>query len=77
MNAETKASDHMRYRVPGMSCGHCVSAVSEEISRLPGVVSVAVDLDAKAVVVVGSALDDAAIRAAIVEAGYEADDATG
>ncbi len=60
------------YTVPGMSCGHCEAAVIEEISVLPGVESVAVDLETKMVEVQGLALDDAAIRAAIEEAGYEA-----
>ena len=60
------------YVVPGMSCGHCEAAVVEEISALPGVEGVAVDLESKRVEVSGSPLDDAAIRAAIEEAGYEA-----
>ena len=60
------------YVVPGMSCGHCEAAVIEEVSALPGVERVAVDLESKRVEVRGSALDDAAIRAAIEEAGYEA-----
>lgn len=60
------------YRVPGMHCAHCESAVKEEVSAVPGVESVVVDLPTKRVEVTGSTLDDAAIRAAIVEAGYEA-----
>jgi len=60
------------YTVPDMSCGHCEAAVTKEISALPGVESVIVDLDSKRVEVTGSELDDAAIRAAIDEAGYEA-----
>jgi copper chaperone len=60
------------YTVPGMSCDHCVHAVTEEVSRVTGVESVDVDLDTKAVVVHGDDLDDGAIRAAIDEAGYEA-----
>ena len=60
------------YTVPEMSCGHCEAAVTKEISALPGVESVIVDLDSKRVEVTGSELDDAAIRAAIDEAGYEA-----
>ena len=62
----------LRYTVPGMSCGHCVAAVTEEVMAVPGVTDVAIDLDSKVVVVSGDALDDAAIRDAIVEAGYEA-----
>ena len=62
------------YTVPGISCGHCKSAIESEVGALDGVESVVVDIDTKQVAVVGSASDDA-IRAAIVEAGYEADPA--
>jgi copper chaperone CopZ len=47
--------------------------VSEEVGAVAGVESVQVDLDSKLVTVRGAALDDAAIRAAIDEAGYQAD----
>jgi copper chaperone CopZ len=60
------------YRVPGMSCEHCETAVTRELSSVPGVESVAVDLGTKLVAVSGRSLDDAALRAAIDEAGYEA-----
>lgn len=60
------------YTVSGMSCSHCEAAVRAEVSALPGVESVAVDLASKLVEVRGEALDDGAIRAAIEEAGYEA-----
>jgi copper chaperone len=60
------------YTVPGMSCGHCKAAVTEEITSVAGVESVDVDLDTKLVVVRGDALADDALRAAIEEAGYEA-----
>ncbi len=63
----------LELKVPGMSCGHCEAAVKGEIAKLPGVVSVSVDLDTKAVVVVGEGLDWAAIAAAVDEAGYEAE----
>ena len=56
-----------------MSCEHCKAAVREELSAIPGVESVAVDLDRKLVKVSGSALEDGALRAAIDEAGYEAE----
>jgi copper chaperone CopZ len=62
------------YRVPGISCGHCKSAIEAEVGAIEGIESVVVDIDAKQVAVVGSASDDA-VRAAIVEAGYEADPA--
>ncbi len=64
--------DTALYTVPGMHCGHCERAVKEEVSALSGVASVVVDLESKRVEVTGSGLDDAAIRAAIEEAGYEA-----
>jgi copper chaperone len=60
------------YSVPGMSCGHCERAVTEELRQVEGVDSVQVDLDTKLVTVRGGPLDDASLRAAIEEAGYEA-----
>jgi copper chaperone len=60
------------YSVPGMHCGHCKAAVAAELEGVRGVASVAVDLDTKLVVVEGEGLDDAALRAAIDEAGYDA-----
>ncbi len=60
------------YTVPGMTCGHCVAAVDAEVRGVPGVTDVSVDLDAKLVVVTATSLDDAGIRAAIDEAGFEA-----
>ena len=60
------------YTVTGMTCEHCVRAVSEEVGRLEGVQRVEVDLAAGAVTVESSAaLDDAAVAAAVDEAGYE------
>ena len=64
--------ERAQYTVPAMHCGHCKTAVTDEVSAVPGVESVVVDLDTKRVEVTGEALDDAAIRAAIEEAGYEA-----
>ena len=58
------------YTVEGMSCGHCVNAITGEVTKLDGIAGVDVDLEAKTVAVTGEALDDAAIRAAIDEAGY-------
>jgi copper chaperone len=68
-------SDSIRYSVPGMHCDHCVAAVREEVSAVRGVASVDVDLATKRVVVHGDGLDDAALRAAIDEAGYDAEPA--
>lgn len=64
--------ERLRYSVPGMHCGHCEAAVTEEVAGINGVESVVVDLAAKSVEVIGERLDDGAIRAAIEEAGYEA-----
>lgn len=58
------------YSVPGISCGHCKTAIEGEVSKVPGVSRVEVDIDAKTVEVDGDAADDA-IVAAIDEAGYE------
>ena len=65
-------SESITYTVSGMSCGHCKASVTEELSEVEGVEAVNVDLDTKLVVVTGSGLDDAALRAAIEEAGYQA-----
>jgi copper chaperone len=62
----------LEYTVPGMSCGHCQAAVTEEVLAVAGVDSVDVDLETKLVAVHGEGLADGAIRAAIDEAGYEA-----
>jgi copper chaperone len=59
------------YTVPGMHCGHCQAAVTDELEAVAGVESVEVDLDRKLVTVTGNTLDDTALRAAIGEAGYE------
>ncbi len=58
--------------VAGMSCGHCVNAVKDEVGALPGVSSVQVDLDSGQVTVDGSdPLPDQQLRDAIDEAGYD------
>jgi len=60
------------YTVPGMHCAHCEQAVSREVSAVTGVESVDVDLETKLVTVRGNGLADDTIRAAIEEAGYDA-----
>ena len=62
----------MTYSVPGMSCGHCRAAITAEVTAVDGVDSVDVDLETKLVRISGENLDDAALIAAIDEAGYEA-----
>jgi copper chaperone len=64
-------SETTTYTVAGMHCDHCKAALSRELEAVEGVESVAVDLESKLVSVTGSELDDAALRAAIDEAGYE------
>lgn len=64
-------SETLTYTVPAMSCAHCERAVSEELRSVPGVAEVVVDLETKRVEVVGEALDDTALRAAIGAAGYD------
>jgi len=64
--------EELRFRVPGMSCSHCEHAISTELAKVAGVAAVDVELDAKSVRVRGEGMDDAAVRAAIAEAGYEA-----
>ncbi|MEZ5236705.1 MAG: heavy-metal-associated domain-containing protein [Acidimicrobiia bacterium] len=61
----------LTFSVPGMTCGHCVAAVDEELAKVPGVASRSIDLDSKQVVVTGDELDRGAIDAAVDEAGYE------
>jgi len=65
-------NEHLTYRVDGMSCEHCVVAVTGEVGDVAGVTAVDVDLAAKLVTVSGAAIDDAAVVAAIDEAGYDA-----
>ena len=61
--------------INGMTCGHCVASVTEELSEVPGVLNVEVILNsgatAKATVVTNTELDDNALRDAVSEAGFE------
>jgi copper chaperone len=59
------------YSVPDISCGHCGTAITREVSAVAGVEAVEVELETKTVTVTGDPLDEAAILAAIDEAGYE------
>ncbi|MFF0658094.1 MULTISPECIES: heavy-metal-associated domain-containing protein [Micromonospora] len=60
------------YQVSGMTCGHCVNSVSTELSALPGVTDVQVDLATGRVTVTSqNPLDADAVRAAVDEAGYD------
>lgn len=61
--------------INGMTCGHCVASVTEELSEVPGVLNVEVILNSgatsKATVVTNTELDDNALRDAVSEAGFE------
>ncbi len=63
------------YTVRGMTCGHCVSAVTEEVQSISGVSEVTIDLveggDSSVIVTSEASLDVEAVRAAVDEAGYE------
>jgi copper chaperone CopZ len=60
------------YTVVGMTCGHCVSSVTEEVSTVPGVSDVSLDLaTGRLTVSSGTTIDTDAIRGAVEEAGYQ------
>lgn len=60
------------YAVTGMTCGHCVSSVKEEVGQIAGVTGVDVDLETGRVTVTSDApIDEAAVKDAVEEAGYE------
>ena len=60
------------YTVKGMTCDHCVRSVTQEVAKVPGVNDVAVDLSSGRMTVQSATdLDDAAVEAAVEEAGYE------
>jgi len=69
---EVEMVETITYDVPGVHCAHCDAAIKQEVGGVEGVGRVEVDLEAKTVSVSGSALDDARLRAAIDEAGYDA-----
>lgn len=58
------------YTVEGMTCQHCVNAVTAEVSAVSGVQDVVVDLGSRSVQVRGEGYADSAVRAAVDEAGY-------
>ncbi|MGL6278492.1 MAG: heavy-metal-associated domain-containing protein [Gaiella sp.] len=64
--------EQLVYTVPDISCEHCTRAIESEVVQVAGVTQVVADLETKRVTVVGTALDDGVIRAAIDEAGYTA-----
>ena len=63
------------YTVRGMTCGHCTAAVTEEVTAIPGVADISIDLvedgDSTVTITSDSPIDIETIRSAIAEAGYE------
>jgi copper chaperone len=58
------------YSIEGMTCTHCVAAITSEVRLIPGISSVLVDLNSHAMSVTGDAIDDVLVAAAVTEAGY-------
>jgi copper chaperone len=58
------------YTVTGMTCAHCVNAVSKEVAEISGVQAVDVHLDSGRVTVTGDGFTDEQVASAIDEAGY-------
>ena len=60
------------YTVTGMTCGHCVASVTEEVQEIPGVENVDVVLETGSLTVTSAEpVDDAAVKTAVEEAGYQ------
>jgi copper chaperone len=65
-------SETRTYTVTGMTCGHCVASVTEEVQEIPGVQEVDVVLETGTLTVTGETdLDDTSVRHAVEEAGYQ------
>ncbi|MDQ4144008.1 MAG: heavy-metal-associated domain-containing protein [Actinomycetota bacterium] len=60
------------YKVSGIHCQSCVANISESVQAVAGVASVDVSPEKEEVIVRGDSFDDAAVRSAIADAGYEA-----
>lgn len=61
------------YQVSGMSCGHCEGSIRAEVSQIPGVTDIEVSAaTGRLAVIADGQVDDAAVIAAVDEAGYEA-----
>ncbi len=66
------ATSSTTYTVSGMTCGHCVAAVTAEVSKIDGVVAVDIDLPTGAVTIESVApISAQAVAVAVDEAGYE------
>ncbi len=64
--------ERLQVRVGGMSCEHCRTAITRELTTVPGIQTVSVDLEGGHVSVAGNGIDASAVRDAIAEAGYTA-----
>jgi len=63
--------DERTYTIAGMTCGHCVLSVAEEVGEVAGVEDVDVDLASGRLTVAGRRFSDQAVYEAVAEAGYE------
>jgi len=70
MSASQQSQSERIYQVRGMTCAHCVAAVEAEVGAVEGAEDVAVELASGRLAVRGRDFDDAAVRAAVEEAGY-------
>ncbi|MGP9607763.1 MULTISPECIES: heavy-metal-associated domain-containing protein [unclassified Glutamicibacter] len=70
----TPIISHTELKISGMTCGHCVSSVTEELKEIPEVQNVEIILDAKgvstAIISTSGAVGQETIRQAVEEAGY-------
>jgi copper chaperone len=71
MKTTTENAETRDCIVEGMTCSHCVLSVREEVSEVPGVSAVEVDLPSGRMTVSGRDLDDESVSAAVTEAGYD------
>ena len=71
MTHTSTADEAREYTVAGMTCAHCVLSVREEVSEVPGVRAVDVDLPSRRLTGAGADIDDGRIRGAVTEAGHQ------
>jgi copper chaperone len=65
-------SSTKNYTVTGMTCAHCVASVTEEVQEIPGVEDVVVVLETGGLTVTSAEpVDDAAVKTAVEDAGYQ------
>lgn len=71
---EIMSQNNITLKIDGMTCGHCVSSITEELNEVPGVSNVQVTLAAggtsTAVITTNSAIESSVLEAAVTEAGY-------